>query len=86
MCPTSTIDADCPCGDSIVVEQRAGEEIGSLYFAEPMAPRGIRTFNPAFDVTPAELITAIVTEYGICRPPYSKSLARAFEAHQKRLK
>lgn len=77
--PTSTIDLKCPDGDHIPIEERDGEEIRSLWYREPMAPEGVRCYNPAFDVTPSELITAIITEKGICRPPYTQSLAALFQ-------
>jgi methylthioribose-1-phosphate isomerase len=64
--PTSTIDPDTPAGDAIVIEQRAATEVTERFPAR----------NPAFDVTPAGLITAIVTEAGVHRPPYSESLPR----------
>ena len=76
--PTSTIDLNCPDGDHIPIEERDGEEIRSLWYREPMAPEGVKCYNPAFDVTPNELITAIITEKGICRPPYTQSLAALF--------
>lgn len=76
--PTSTIDRKCPDGDHIPIEERDGEEIRSLWYREPMAPEGVKCYNPAFDVTPNELITAIITEKGICRPPYTQSLAALF--------
>ena len=64
--PTSTIDRGTPAGDAIVIEQRAGDEVTTAFPAR----------NPAFDVTPAGLITAIVTEAGVHRPPYQGSLPR----------
>lgn len=70
-CPRSTIDTACATGSEIPVEQREGSEITTLFFREPTAPQGISCYNPAFDVTPAALITAIVTESGIVRPPFS---------------
>ncbi len=73
--PTSTIDMACPDGDHIPIEERDGEEIRSLWYEKPMAPEGVRCYNPAFDVTDHELIAGIVTEKGICRPPYTESLA-----------
>lgn len=76
--PTSTIDLKCPDGDHIPIEERDGEEIRSLWYREPMAPEGVKCYNPAFDVTPNGLITAIITEKGICRPPYTQSLAALF--------
>jgi len=72
--PTSTIDLDTPTGDDIEIELRDGEEIYKMWYEKPMAPEGIKTYNPSFDVTPAEYITAIVTEKGIVRPPYAEGL------------
>ena len=76
--PTSTIDLNCPTGADIPIEQRDGEEIRSLWYKEPMAPAGVSCFNPAFDVTDHDLISAIVTERGICRAPYTQSLRALF--------
>lgn len=72
--PTSTIDYDTPDGDEIKIEERPAEEVTKMWYKEPMAPEGIKVFNPAFDVTDNELITAIVTEYGIARAPFKESL------------
>jgi methylthioribose-1-phosphate isomerase len=69
--PSSTIDSKCATGADIPIEERDPDEISQLYFAEPVAPEGIKCYNPAFDVTDNSLITAIVTEKGINRPPYS---------------
>lgn len=77
--PTSTVDMNCPDGAHIPIEQRDGGEIGEKWYKEKMAPEGIKYFNPAFDVTDHELITAIVTEKGICYPPFTESLAKLFE-------
>lgn len=77
-CPGSTIDFGCKSGADIVIEERPSEEITSKFFAKPTAPRGVKCFNPAFDITDAELVTAIVTERGICRYPYTESLAELF--------
>ena len=76
--PTSTIDLDCPTGDDIQIELRDPEEIKSKFYARPMAPAGVKCYNPAFDVTDHTLISGIVTERGICRPPYGQSLAALF--------
>ena len=62
--PTSTIDMRCPTGDAIVIEERAAEEVTEMWYAHRMAPEGISVYNPAFDVTPHELITAVITEKG----------------------
>ena len=72
--PLSSIDFGCPTGAQIPIEQRAASELTEIA-GRRIAPAGVRTFNPAFDVTPAELVTAIVTERGVARPPYDKSLA-----------
>lgn len=72
--PSSTVDLTCPDGASIPIEERPGEEVTKGYFAAPDAPEGIRVFNPAFDVTDHRLITAIVTEKGIIRPPFGPKL------------
>ena len=65
--PTSTIDMNCKTGADIVIEERDPEEIRSKFYGKPMAPEGVRCYNPAFDVTGHELITAIVTEKGVLR-------------------
>jgi methylthioribose-1-phosphate isomerase len=73
--PTSTIDLSTKTGEDIIIEERDGKEIGELWYEKPMAPAGVKTYNPAFDVTPAKYITAVITEKGIVRPPYSENLA-----------
>jgi len=77
--PTSTIDLSCPTGDDIKIELRDADEIREKWYAEPMAPEGVKCYNPAFDVTDHTLISGIITEKGICRPPYSESLKALFE-------
>lgn len=77
-CPSSTIDFSCETGDNITIEQRAPEEIREKFFIKPIALPEVKCYNPAFDVTDNALITAIVTEKGICRAPYTKSLAELF--------
>lgn len=72
--PTSTIDRQCPDGESIIIEERAPEEVTEMWYTHRMAPREVHVFNPAFDVTPHELITAIITEKGIFYPPFAESL------------
>ena len=76
--PSSTIDMDCPTGADIPIEERDGEEIRSLWYAKPMAPAGVKCWDPAFDVTDHSLITAIVTEKGVIRPPYDVNLKKLF--------
>lgn len=66
--PYSTIDLATPSGDHITIEQRRPEEVTSIFNGPMIAPKGVTVFNPAFDVTPAELITAIITERGIFKP------------------
>ncbi|MFB0973779.1 MAG: S-methyl-5-thioribose-1-phosphate isomerase, partial [Bacteroidales bacterium] len=63
--PTSTLDLNCPTGNDIVIEERPSYEVTDTYFTAQMAPKGVKVYNPAFDITPAELITSIVTEKGI---------------------
>ena len=63
--PRSTFDPKCKTGEDIPIELREGSEISTLHFERPIAPEGVRCLNPAFDVVPHELITAIVTEEGI---------------------
>jgi methylthioribose-1-phosphate isomerase len=67
--PLSTFDATIASGSEIPVEERAAEEVRSI-LATPIAPRGVPVWNPAFDVTPAELIAGWVTERGLLRPPF----------------
>ena len=69
-CPSSTIDPDCETGADIVIEQRPPQEIARMFFEKPVAPEGVKCYNPAFDVTDSSLITAIITENGIFRAPY----------------
>ena len=77
--PTSTIDLRCPDGDHIPIELRGPAEIREKWYAEPMALPEIPCYNPAFDVTDHTLISGIVTEKGICRAPYTESLAALFD-------
>jgi methylthioribose-1-phosphate isomerase len=76
--PTPTIDLSCPSGSQIPIEERDGEEITRIN-GEWIAPPAVKTYNPSFDVTPADFITAIVTERGIARPPFTESLRRLFD-------
>lgn len=69
--PSTTIDYNCPNGEAIPIEERADSEIRSLWYKEPMLAEEAGTWNPAFDVTPAHLITAYITETGIIYPPYA---------------
>ncbi len=76
--PTSTIDLSCATGEDIKIELREPDEIREMWYREPMAPETVKCFNPAFDVTDHSLISGIITEKGICRAPYEKSLAALF--------
>jgi len=72
--PLSTIDLGTADGGGIPIEERSDREVTHVGTAR-LTPEGARVRNPAFDVTPAKYVTAIVTEQGIARPPYSESLA-----------
>lgn len=76
--PSSTIDFTCPDGDHIPIELRDGAEIKEKFFSKPSSLPEVKCYNPAFDVTDHELITAIVTEKGICYPPFAESFAKLF--------
>ena len=77
--PTSSIDLETPDGASIEIEERSADEVLQLR-GVPIAPPGTEVRNPAFDVTPAELITGIVTEEGVVRPPFGAGLEAAITA------
>ena len=79
--PLSTIDMACPDGSSIEIEQRAAEEVTEMWYEKRMAPEGVQVYNPAFDVTDADLITAFVTERGVIRPPFAPAFQALFQ-HQ----
>jgi len=73
--PTSTVDLECADGASIPIEERPTDEVLNLSIdGQPIAPAGSRARNPAFDVTPQELITALVTEAGVHPPPFGPAL------------
>jgi methylthioribose-1-phosphate isomerase len=77
--PASTIDLASANGDAIEIEERSPEEV-TAPAGTPVAPEGAAAANPAFDVTPARYVTAIVTESGVARPPYAASLAALVQA------
>jgi len=81
--PTSTIDLACADGSRIPIEERSAGEVLS-FAGHATAPAGVGARHPAFDVTPARYIAAIVTEEGICRPPYEISLAQAVARTEER--
>jgi methylthioribose-1-phosphate isomerase len=72
--PLSTFDVSLSRGDQIPIEQRAAREVTQV-LGTPVAPEGVKAYCPAFDVTPAELIAAFVTEKGVVHPPYPESIA-----------
>jgi methylthioribose-1-phosphate isomerase len=71
--PTSSIDLNCQTGKDIPIEQRDPKEVSHM-FGRALAPKGINIFNPAFDVTSQELISAIITEKGVIHPPYHENI------------
>ncbi len=75
--PSSTIDLSIPDGSHIPVEQRDGQEV-ACFAGLQTGPLGVQTWNPAFDVTPHDLLTAIITERGVLRPPFDRKLAALF--------
>ena len=77
--PLSTVDLSCPTGDQIPIEERDVKEVTHVKEIQ-LAPEGIDVSNYAFDVTPHELVTAIITEKGVARAPYTESLKKQFES------
>lgn len=75
--PKSTFDLDIASGKDIPIEERSAEEVTELFFKKPIACCDVKVFNPAFDVTPHNLITAIITDKGVIRAPYKKNIPRA---------
>jgi methylthioribose-1-phosphate isomerase len=73
--PISTLDLSLASGKEIPIEERSAEEVTKV-FGTPVAPAGTRVMNPAFDVTPARYVTAIITERGVAKAPYVESLAK----------
>lgn len=76
-CPLSTIDLNTPAGQDIPIEERHEDEV-TVGFGKRTAPVGIKVYNPAFDVTPHEFVSAIITEKGVVYPPYSENLRKLF--------
>lgn len=74
--PTSTIDMTLETGEEIPIEERAPEEITEMWYQTRMAPDPVKVYNPCFDVTDHELISAIITENGIARPPYKEAFQK----------
>ncbi len=77
--PASTFDLRIHSGKEIPIEERKKEESTELFFAKPIAPKGVKVFSPAFDVTPDNLISAIITDKGVIRPPYIKNIRKILE-------
>lgn len=77
--PLSTVDLNCPTGDQIPIEERDIREITHVKDVQ-LAPEGIEVSNYAFDVTPNELVAAIITEKGVARAPYTESLKKQFDS------
>jgi len=78
-CPLSTIDLNTPTGAEIPIEERPDEEV-TEGFGKRTAPKGVKVFNPSFDVTPNEYVTAIITEKGIVTAPFTENLKKLFES------
>jgi methylthioribose-1-phosphate isomerase len=79
--PTSTIDGSAPSGEGIPIEERRPEEV-THYAGQRVAAEGVRVFCPAFDVTPAFLISAIITERAVLTPPFERSIAAVLAGDQ----
>jgi methylthioribose-1-phosphate isomerase len=84
--PISTFDLDTKTGKDIPIEERPADEITGLFFKKPIAARGAKVYNPAFDVTPHNLITAIITERGIIRAPFKKNIKKIRDTSASRLR
>jgi methylthioribose-1-phosphate isomerase len=76
--PTSTIDMNLENGDDIPIEQRDPREVTHLG-EQALAPEGVNAAHPAFDVTPHDLVTAIITEHGVVEPPFETNLLRVMQ-------
>jgi methylthioribose-1-phosphate isomerase len=76
--PLSTIDMRCPSGAEIPIEERPQAEVTERWYVRRMVPEGVKAYNPSFDVTDHDLVSAIVTERGVIRPPFDAGIARVF--------
>jgi len=74
--PASTFDLSIDSGKQIKIEEREAQEITGLFLKNPQIFKGVNVYNPAFDVTPQELISAIITDKGIIRPPYKENIRK----------
>lgn len=77
--PASTFDLSINSGEDIPIEERNPKEVTELFFKKPIAAKGIKVFNSAFDVTAHNLITAIITDRGIIKPPYKRNILRVLK-------
>jgi methylthioribose-1-phosphate isomerase len=82
--PTSTIDLNLASGDEIPIEERSADEVTHINGVN-IAPEGVHVYNPAFDVTPHRYLTGIITEEGVCYPPFTVSLRKAKQAAEARV-
>ncbi len=80
--PLSTLDRECPSGEDIVIEERPPEEVTHCG-GRRVAPAEVAVANPAFDVTPARFVSALITERGVIRAPYRQQIQRLFRAHER---
>ncbi|MEE1315348.1 MAG: S-methyl-5-thioribose-1-phosphate isomerase [Faecalimonas sp.] len=81
--PLSTIDMACADGSAIEIEQRDSTEVTEMWYEKRMAPNGVEVYNPAFDITEAELITAFITEKGVVYPPFEPAFREFFNKEIK---
>lgn len=80
-CPSSTYDPNTPSGNEVTLEQRAPDEVREI-MGHAIAPMDVKVLNPAFDVTPSDLVTGIITERGIATAPLAESLAKLLSSHR----
>ena len=76
LAPYSTVDFNCKSGEDIIIEERDSDEIKNMWYEKPMALPETKCYNPAFDITPSKLITAIITDKGIVKQPYKENLEK----------
>ncbi len=74
LAPLSTVDFQLATGQEIPIEERAAEEVTQLWYEKPMAPEGVKVYNPAFDVTDHDLVTGLITEYGLMKTPNPEAM------------
>jgi methylthioribose-1-phosphate isomerase len=81
---TTAIDVSCPTGKLMMNEDKGGNDVRSIGGAQ-VVPQGVKVVNPAFDITPAEFVSAVVTEEGVCTAPYDKSFRTIVEKARERV-